>query len=274
MTLVEPHMMTLQRGADKVCGFLALPRDPGRHRAVIAMHEWWGLNDWVKEQATNLAANGYVVFAVDLYQGNVATNPSEARKLKRGLRDELVIRAMKASFEYLAERPDVDPAHIGSIGWSMGGSYALQLAIHEPRLAACVVNYGALPTDPVAIQHIHAQVLGTFGALDRGIPPGTVRAFEQGMRAANKSVEIKIYHGAGHDFQNPDNTRRYRPEPTADAWSRTLASLANAQASHVPTAGGGRTRDAGFLTVTATGPRGWPVSMALAKRTIDEDRPS
>jgi carboxymethylenebutenolidase len=233
MTLIEPHMMTLQRGADKVSGFLALPRNPGRHRAVIAMHEWWGLNDWVKEQATNLAANGYVAFAVDLYQGNVAANPSEARKLKRGLRVDLVIRAMRASFDYLADRPDVDPTHIGSIGWSMGGSYALQLAIHEPRLVACVVNYGALPTDPVTIQHIHAQVLGTFGALDRGIPPGTVRAFEQGMRAANKSVEIKIYHGAGHGFQNPDNTRGYRPGPAADAWSRTLAFFAHAQASPV-----------------------------------------
>jgi len=226
MTLIEPHMMTLQRGADKVSGFLALPRNPGRHRAVIVMHEWWGLNDWVKEQATNLAANGYVVFAVDLYQGNVAANPSEARKLKRGLRDEIVIRAMRASFEYLANRPDVDSTHIGSIGWSMGGRYALQLAIHEPGLAACVVNYGPLPTDRVAIQRIHAQVLGTFGALDRGIPPGTVRAFEQGMQAANKSVEMKIYHGAGHGFQNPDNTRGYRPEPTADAWSRTLAFFA------------------------------------------------
>jgi carboxymethylenebutenolidase len=233
MTLIEPHMMTLQRGADTVSGFLAVPRNPGRHRAVVAMHEWWGLNAWVKEQATNLAANGYVVFAVDLYQGNVAANPSEARKLKRGLRDELVIRAMKASFDYLADRPDVDPTHIGSIGWSMGGRYALQLAIHEPRLAACVVNYGALPTDPVAIQRIHAQVLGTFGALDRGIPPGKVRAFEQSMRAANKPVEIKIYRGAGHGFQNPDNTRGYRPGPAADAWSRTLAFFAHAQASAV-----------------------------------------
>jgi dienelactone hydrolase len=68
MTLIEPHMMTLQRGAHKVSGFLALPRDPGRYRALFAMHEWWGLNDWVKEQAINLAANGYVAFAVDLYQ--------------------------------------------------------------------------------------------------------------------------------------------------------------------------------------------------------------
>jgi carboxymethylenebutenolidase len=273
MTLIEPHTITLQRGADKVSGFLALPRNPGRYRAVIAMHEWWGLNDWVKEQTTNLAANGYVVFAVDLYQGNVAANPSEARKLKRGLRDELVIGAMKASFDYLADRPDVDPPHIGSIGWSMG-SYALQLAIHEPRLAACVVNYGALPTDPVAIQHIHAQVLGTFGALDRGIPPGTVLAFEQGMRAANKSVEIKIYHGAGHGFQNPDNPRGYRPGPGGRRVVSDPGVLRPRSGLTSLRIGGGGIQDAGFLIVTATGPRGWPVSMALARRTIDEDRPS
>jgi len=226
-------MMTVQRGAGTVTGFLASPPDPGRHRAVIAVHEWWGLTDWVKAQATNLAAQGYVVLAVDLYQGTVTVNPSEARKLKRGLRDDRVICAMRAAFEYLADRPDVDPTHIGSIGWSMGGAYALQLAIHEPRLAACVVNYGALPTNPVDLQHIQAQVLGTFGALDRGIPPKKVRASEQGMKAANKSIDITIYQGAGHAFENPANTRGYRPEPTADAWTRTVAFFAHAQASPV-----------------------------------------
>lgn len=227
------HTMTVQSGAEKVTGFLALPRDPGRHRAVIAMHEWWGLNDWVKEQATNLASNGYVVLAVDLYHGTVTVSPFEARKLKRGLRQDLVIRAMRAAFDYLAGRPDVDPQHIGSIGWSMGGGYALQLAIHEPRLAACVVNYGPLPTDPVDLQRINAQVLGTFGAFDRGMPPEKVRAFEQGMNAVNKSVDMKIYHDAGHAFENPANTRGYRPELTADAWSRTVAFLAQAPAARV-----------------------------------------
>jgi hypothetical protein len=94
------------------------------------------------------------------------------------------------------------------------------------------------------------------------------------MRAANKSVEIKIYHGAGHGFQNPDNPRGYRPGPAADAWSRTLGVLRPRSGLTSLTVGGGGIRDAGFLIVTATGPRGSPVSMALAKRTIDEDRPS
>jgi len=218
-------------GPEKVTGFLASTKETGRHRAVIAIHEWWGLNDWVKQQAANLAANGYIVLAVDLYRGKVTVNPVEARRLKRGLTEDRAIRDLKAAFDYLAGRPDVDPACISSMGWSMGGGLALQLAIHEPRLAACVVNYGSLPTEPADIQKINARVLGIFGSLDRGIPPDQVRAFEQSMRAVEKSVEIIIYDGAGHAFENPANKTRYRPEAADDVWLRTLTFLDEAKES-------------------------------------------
>jgi carboxymethylenebutenolidase len=142
---------------------------------------------------------------VDLYQWKVTADPSEARKLKRGLPKDRAIRDLKAAFDYLAGRPDVDPKHIGSLGLSMGGGLALQLAIHEPRLAACVVNYGALPANPVDLQKINTQVLGIFGSLDRGIPPDRVRAFERCMRAVKKPVDIEIYDGAGHAFASPAN---------------------------------------------------------------------
>jgi carboxymethylenebutenolidase len=135
-------------GPEKVVGFLALPSRPGRHRAIIAIHEWWGLTPWVKTQPLGRA-----------------------------------IGEMKAAFDYLACRVDVDPKQIGSLGWSMGGALAVQLAIHEPRLAACVVNYGALPTKLADIEKINAPTLGMFGSLDRGIPPNKVRAFEKRMNA-------------------------------------------------------------------------------------------
>jgi len=98
-------MVTFQSGAEKISGFLALPRAPGRHRAIIAIHEWWGLNKWVKQQAANLATNGYVVLAVDLYRGKVTANPSEARRLKRDLPEDRAIRDMRAAFDYLVARP-------------------------------------------------------------------------------------------------------------------------------------------------------------------------
>jgi carboxymethylenebutenolidase len=101
----------------------------------------------------------------------------------------------------------------------------LQLAIHQPRLGAVVVNYGALPTDPNDMQQIGAAVLGNFGADDKGITPADVQAFEKTMRGMNRRVDVKIYPGAGHAFENPNNTTGYRPEAAADAWKRTLLFL-------------------------------------------------
>jgi carboxymethylenebutenolidase len=109
-------MVAFGDATEKVAGFLALPRDQRRHRAIIVVHEWWGLNEWVKEQAEKLAANGYVALAVDLYNGKVATDPSEARKLKRGLlRQDRAIGDLKAAFHYFTGRTDVDARHIGSL---------------------------------------------------------------------------------------------------------------------------------------------------------------
>jgi len=115
----------------------------------------------------------------------------------------------------------------------MGGGFALQLAIHEPQLSACVVNYGTLPTSPADIEKIRAPVLGNFGALDRGIPPVKVRTFERAMKRLNKSVDIIIYPGAGHGFQDPASARRYHPEATADSWLRILALLAQAKGTNL-----------------------------------------
>lgn len=221
----KSRVVEFQRGTEKVAGFLALPSHPGRHRAIIAIHEWWGLTPRVKSQASNLAKHGYVVFAVDLYHGKVTSIPSQARKLKHDLPLDHAIGKMKAAFDYLACRADVDPKHIGSLGWSMGGGFALQLAIHEPRLAACVVNYGALPTKLADIEQINAPMLGIFGSLDRGIPPNRVRAFEERLNTRRKLAEIIIYDGAGHAFENPSTIPGHRPKTAADAWLRTLTFL-------------------------------------------------
>jgi carboxymethylenebutenolidase len=104
----------------------------------------------------------------------------------------------------------------------MGGGLSLQLAMNEPRLAACVVNYGAMPTEPGDIAKIHAPLLGNFGADDHGIPPSAVHAFERAMQAQGKKIDAKIYAGAGHAFENENNKAGYRPEAAKDARARTL----------------------------------------------------
>ena len=219
---VKTEDATFKSGDETVSGFLAMPESGGRHPALVVIHEWWGLNDWVKEQARKFAEQGYVALAPDLYRGQIATDPSQAHELSRGMPQDRAVRDLKAAFAYLATRSDVDKAKIGSVGWCMGGGLSLQLAVHEPQLAACVVNYGAMPTDAADIQKIHAPVLGNFGADDRGIPPSAVKAFGEALDAAGKTGDVKIYEGAGHAFQNPNNKAGYRAEAAANAWKRMV----------------------------------------------------
>lgn len=222
---VRTELVSYKSGSETVTGYLALPEGHGKHSGLVVIHEWWGLNDQIKDEARKFAEQGYVALALDLYRGKVATTPEEAHELMRGVPEDRGIRDLEAAYNYLASRRDVNSSKIGSVGWCMGGGWSIKLAMNEPKLAACIVNYGALPTEPSSIAKIDAPVLGNFGAEDRGITPDSVHSFESAMKAAGKSVDVKIYEGAGHAFQNPNNKEGYRPEASADAWSRMTAFL-------------------------------------------------
>lgn len=205
-------------GSDTVSGYLALPGGQGPFPALVVIQEWWGLNDWIKENARKFAEQGYVALAVDLYRGRVTNSPDEAHELMRGLPEDRAIRDLKAAAAYLQSRSDVKKNKIGAIGWCMGGGYALQLAINQPDLAACVMNYGRIVTDSALIADIACPVLGIFGEEDRGIPVADVRQFEKACQRAGKTVNVHFYK-AGHAFMNPNNKSGYRPAATKDAWS-------------------------------------------------------
>jgi carboxymethylenebutenolidase len=223
----DPRTETVSfpNGKGTASGFLAVPAKAGRFAAIVAAPEWWGLTDWVKEQTGKLAAEGYVVLAVDPYGGKVATDATEASELSGGLKQDAAVGALKAAYEYLATRQDVDRDHIAAIGWGMGAGHVLRLAMLEQRMAAVIVNYGPLPTDPNDVQIIFAPVLGNFGAGDHGVTPADVNAFEKTLTGLKHRVDIKIYDGAGHAFENPASGSAYNPDAAADAWSRTIAFL-------------------------------------------------
>ena len=210
----------------KASGYLAVPSTKGKHPAIVVIQEWWGVNDWIKDQADRFASQGYIALAPDLYHGQVATDPDHAHELMRGMPNDRAMADLKGAFNELATRRDVDPTKVGIIGWCFGGGWALQLAIKEPRAAGTVINYGSLVTDPATVANIHSPILGNFGAEDRGIPPADVKAFEQILKQTGHDVDIKIYEGAGHAFENPNNTQGYVPAAAADAQSRTDAFLA------------------------------------------------
>lgn len=219
-------MISFTQGSTKVNAYLALPEGEGTHPAIILVHEWWGLNDWVKGQADRFAKLGYVALAVDLYKGQVAKDDETAHQLMSGLVDEEAIALLRAGADFLRGRADIRANAIGVIGWCMGGKYAIRLAAAEPGVRAVVMYYGAPITDETAIRGIQAAVLGNFGAEDKGPSPAQVRAFEKALRKAGKKVDFKIYPGAGHAFANENNPwGGYRPAAAKDAWARTTAFL-------------------------------------------------
>jgi carboxymethylenebutenolidase len=219
-----PIEVSYPSGSETVHALLYKPAGDAaaKHPAVIVIHEWWGLNDWVKEQAADLAAHGYVALAVDLYRGQVATDAETAHELSRGVPQDRGIRDLKAAETYLSSQKNVNPHRIGAIGWCMGGGYALSFAVADPNLKAVVANYGPPPTDPDSLAQIHAAILGNYGGLDKGISPASVESFTAEMKKLGKPIDVKIYPDAGHAFENPNNKTGYRAEDTADARSRYL----------------------------------------------------
>ncbi len=223
----DAKSVSYSSGDETVAGTLYTPAGKGPFPALIVIHEWWGLNDWVKEQASKFAGQGYVALAVDLYRGKVATTPDLAHELMRGVPEDRASRDLRAAFDFLAAQPNVKKDRIGSIGWGMGGGYSLNVSVLEPTLAAAVINYGHLATDPAEMKKINAPIFGIFDGQDRGITPEDVKKFQQALTQLGKKVEIKIYPDAGHAFENPHNQQGYRPEDAADAWKRTLDFLAS-----------------------------------------------
>src|SRR5215467_5234534 len=99
--------VSYQSGSETVNGLLFTPQGKGPFPALVVIHEWWGLNDWVKEEASKLADQGYVALAIDLYRGKVATNSDEAHQIMRGVPSDRANRDLLAAGAYLRSRPNV-----------------------------------------------------------------------------------------------------------------------------------------------------------------------
>ena len=193
--------------------------------AVIVIHEWWGLNDNVRQMAERLAGEGYIVLAIDLYAGQVASTPAEARELMlEVIEDPEPARAnIKAAYDFLET---AGAPRIASLGWCFGGGWSLNTAQLFPEdLDAAVIYYGQVTDDETKLSPVQAPILGLFAADDTGIKVESVEAFRQVLERLEKDHEIHIYPGVGHAFANPTG-QRYNAEAAEDAWLKTLDFLA------------------------------------------------
>ncbi len=220
---ISTQMVTIGAREAKFSCYLARPEGDMPAPALLLIHEWWGLNDWVKQQADRYAEQGYVVLAVDLYRGEVATDAEHAHELMRGLSDERALADMRAGFSYLADHNATRGKRVGVMGWCMGGGYALRLAIAEPKVACTVVCYGKPVTDVAQLRNIKGPLLGIWGVRDRGIE---VEPFKKALEEAGVHSSHHIYPGAGHAFLNVNNKHGYNKEQAEKAWREIDGFLA------------------------------------------------
>ena len=192
--------------------------------AIVVLHGDFGLNEIIRRHARRLADKGYLVLAVDLYRGEQIKQNDlmHAHEVDRALEEERVRADLRGALDLLVRRQDVKSTGVGIIGWDMGGGYALDTAIVDPRLAACVSCYGRLTTDPAELRKMKGAFLGIYAGKDEGNPRETLAAFEEAMKEAGKPPPtLRVFAECDHGFMNPSAATRLGPadeKATSEAW--------------------------------------------------------
>jgi dienelactone hydrolase len=205
---VKSDVIRYKQGDTTCIGYLAYDDSLSAKRpAVLIAPEWWGLVEYPKRRADQLAQLGYVAFVADIYgNGVTASTPEDARAHAMSFySDRARLRArMSAALATLKEQPLVDGKRIAVIGYCFGGAAALELARSGADLAGVVTFHGSLATPtPADARAITGKVLVCTGADDPNVKPEEVAAFENEMRAAHVNYQINVYGGAVHAFTNP-----------------------------------------------------------------------
>jgi carboxymethylenebutenolidase len=204
-------------------GYLVRPDVDTPAPGVVVIQEWWGLNDHMRDIADRLAGEGFVALAPDLYYGQTAEEPDEARKLAMALEYPDALRVIQTAVDHLIARTDVAPKRVGLVGFCMGGGLAWHGAAQLAGIGASVPCYGGGPEmSAEAAARITAPVLAIYGEADRGVSPEVARQRAALMDAAGVTNEMVIYPGAQHAFMN-DRRPVYDPVAAADAWRRIVA---------------------------------------------------
>src|SRR5271157_5544358 len=198
------------QGGAKLRGYLAYDdarTAQGRLPGVLVVHEWWGLNDYVKGRAVMLAKLGYVAFALDMYgKGVLAADPKAAGELAGRFRGKpLMAERAQAGLDQLLGTGLVDPARVAAIGYCFGGSTVQALAYAGAPLAGIVSFHGGLiPASADAAARLTAKVLICHGALDPSLKREDIDAYVKSLDDGKVDYRFVQYAGALHAFTNPD----------------------------------------------------------------------
>lgn len=201
-------------------GYL-VPSKKKSKKWLIVIHEWWGLNDHIKEEAEKLWGDlkNVNVLAIDMYDGNVANTREEASQYMQGLSTSRAFSILSGVKSYVSSE-----AEICTIGWCFGGGWSLQAAIEFGTNAeGCVMYYGMPEEDITRLQNLNCDVLGIFASQEQWINSGVVTTFEANMKKAKGELEVYSFD-ADHAFANPSSPR-YNEEAAQEAYVITLDYL-------------------------------------------------
>jgi len=214
-------MITVKTGDGRdASGFEIRPSTPSK-KYLFVFQEWWGLNDYIKQEAENLSEElqDVNIIAPDLYDGRLATTAEEAGKMMKETKDARIRAIITAFLKHAGPE-----ATIQTIGWCFGGGWSLQASMMAGKqTAGCVMYYGMPETDPVKIKAIEFPVLAIFASQDGHITPEIARKFEKDMIEAGKNINVKFYE-AEHAFANPSNPQ-FNREATEEAHTHAISFL-------------------------------------------------
>jgi len=224
--VISEEMPYAEVGEELVYGYFVAPSDMFEPLpAILMIHEWWGLTDEMRARADRLAAQGYIVLAVDLFGGQTASDPAAARKLMLSVVEdpESANENIRGAFEFVSETAGAP--RVGSIGWRFGGTWALNTALLYPEdLDATVIYYAKVTSDEDKLRPVNSPILGLFAADDISIKVDSVEAFKASLELLRKEYDIQVYAGAHQRFSST-SADTYDARAANDAWNRMLDFL-------------------------------------------------
>ena len=215
---VESLDLNTSRGA--ATAYVALPHDQAS-TAVVLIHEWWGINDHIRDLASRYAKEGYLCVAPDLYRGRVAADTAAASALMQALAIDDGLETIRKAMDAATETYQVKRFAI--TGYCMGGTFALRAACEMPELAATAPFYGDIPGENV-LAKLKVPTLFIAGLRDAWINPEKVNGLKEIAAKYKLPVEVVSYD-ADHAFFNDTRPQVYDAAAAADAWRRVLKHL-------------------------------------------------
>jgi carboxymethylenebutenolidase len=197
---------------------VALPLETSSNAAVILIHEWWGINDHIRDLAGRYAKEGYICIAPDLFRGKVTRDAAEASRLMHELAIDDGLDTIRSAIAEAQKTYQLEK--IGVTGYCMGGTFALRAACEIENLAASAPFYGDIP-DEQTLARLKVPTLFIAGARDGWITPEKVNELKEAAHKYNLPVEVVSYD-ADHAFFNNTRPEVYNPEAAANAWQRVL----------------------------------------------------